>query len=452
VGFENFWAPLYWIFLVYVMAVGGRFDAEPALVLCLRLFSIFLIGIGLYRLGFRSPSRAATEAIFILLAGLLLILVQLIPLPPALWTALPGRGFVVEGLRAMGLEPGWMPLSLSPPQTRLSFLAFLPPVAAFIGVLSLSREQQWTTFAIIILCALAQSFLGMAQKFGIAPYFYEYTNVGYATGTFANRNFLAALLYSSIPLIFALAARAARQGRINNLAVLLITGAALFVIFVGLASAGSRAGILLAMVAFIGSAALFWGGTSSTSSRTAQTRWKVIAVIAAVLVLGQFGMLTILRLAQLDAINDLRLQLYETTLRASWLYFPFGSGFGTFVPIYQMAETPESRLGAYVNHAHNDWLELWLEGCVPVAFILLAFLVWFGRRLYSLWRPQYSGANNLSRAASLGCGLLLAHSLVDYPLRQPALAALFGLFCGLLTIIPTEPRTREPASPARLTG
>jgi hypothetical protein len=39
----------------------------------------------------------------------------------------------------------------------------------------------------------------------------------------------------------------------------------------------------------------------------------------------------------------------------------------------------------------------------------------------------------LQRAAAITCGLLLLHSIVDYPLREPALAALFGLFCGFMT-------------------
>src|SRR4051794_33274885 len=48
--------------------------------------------------GERPQWRAAAKPLaLILVAGLMLILLQLVPLPPALWTRLPGRGPVSEG-------------------------------------------------------------------------------------------------------------------------------------------------------------------------------------------------------------------------------------------------------------------------------------------------------------------------------------------------------------------
>jgi hypothetical protein len=41
-------------------------------------------------------------------------------------------------------------------------------------------------------------------------------------------------------------------------------------------------------------------------------------------------------------------------------------------------------------------------------------------------------------AASLVIGLLLAHSLVDYPLRTTAMSVIFGLACGILAA-PNDP-------------
>ena len=40
---------------------------------------------------------------------------------------------------------------------------------------------------------------------------------------------------------------------------------------------------------------------------------------------------------------------------------PVGAGLGTFVPVYAMFEKPEQVSLFYVNRAHNDVLELWLE-------------------------------------------------------------------------------------------
>ena len=51
---------------------------------------------------------------------------------------------------------------------------------------------------------------------------------------------------------------------------------------------------------------------------------------------------------------------------------PFGSGFGTFVPVYEKF-APRTLLGGYANHAHDDGLELWLAGVLAV-MLAIGFL------------------------------------------------------------------------------
>jgi O-antigen ligase len=312
-----------------------------------------------------------------------------------------------------------------------------------VASLSLAPGDRWRIVFLLLAGVLLSILLGLGQKFQGPQswlYFYEDASRGSATGTFANRNFFAALLYCAIPLTWALSLRLIRDGRISRYVVALFGGIMLLVIILGLASAGSRAGIILAMVALLASATLGWGG-QATDRRSSQSRWAIIAAAVALLVLGQFGMVAILRLAELDPVSDYRTQISEVSLRAAWAYFPFGSGFGTFVPVYAMYETPKTMLASYVNHAHNDWLELWLEGGLPAALLLIGFLAWYAMGLFRLWRPS-SQADHLllQRAAAITCGLLLLHSIVDYPLREPMLAALFGLFCGFMTFTPDSRR------------
>ena len=68
-----------------------------------------------------------------------------------------------------------------------------------------------------------------------------------------------------------------------------------------------------------------------------------------------------------------------------------GFGLGTWPVVYPAYARFDNGLAA--NHAHNDWAEWAVEGGVPVIFVL---------------------------------------SLVDYPLREPALAALFFAMMGAL--------------------
>ena len=97
-----------------------------------------------------------------------------------------------------------------------------------------------------------------------------------------------------------------------------------------------------------------------------------------------------------------------------------------------MFETPPEISQSYVNHAHNDWLELTLETGLPGLILAVLFLAWFAIATYRIWRRGDSGIDSLlAQAATITVTLLLAHSLVDYPLRTTALACLFGFVCAL---------------------
>jgi O-antigen ligase len=95
----------------------------------------------------------------------------------------------------------------------------------------------------------------------------------------------------------------------------------------------------------------------------------------------------------------------------------------------------------YVNHAHNDYLEVALETGLPGILLLLAFLAWFALAALTAWRSSAEGGN-LARAATLVILVVLLHSLVDYPIRTAAVAAVFAASCALLL----PPRVRRRSS------
>ena len=73
-----------------------------------------------------------------------LIAIQLVPLPPAIWTALPGRDFVANGYALLGQPLPWLPISLAPYQTIASALWLLPPLAIIAGMLRLGAfRSSW---------------------------------------------------------------------------------------------------------------------------------------------------------------------------------------------------------------------------------------------------------------------------------------------------------------------
>jgi O-antigen ligase len=123
------------------------------------------------------------------------------------------------------------------------------------------------------------------------------------------------------------------------------------------------------------------------------------------------------------------------------------------VPIFQRFEPRTLVQHVYVNHAHNDWLELWLGGGVPAILLIIGFLSWFAAASHRVWRASRPEASvldlALAQAATIVIILLLLHSLVDYPLQIPTLSVLFAIACACL-IPPRRSRDDEEMS-ARLT-
>jgi O-antigen ligase len=168
-------------------------------------------------------------------------------------------------------------------------------------------------------------------------------------------------------------------------------------------------------------------------------RWRDrrgAALAAGVVVLAIVGQGALLALARTATFSDaFRMQMYRTTLQAARSFMPVGSGFGTFDPVYRMFEDPATLLRPYVNHAHNDWLELLLEGGLPAAGLALAGLIWFALSTARVWRSTHNGERShplLARAGWVVIALFLFHSLLDYPLRTTANAAVLALAGALL--------------------
>jgi len=387
------------------------------------------------------------------LAIALLPLVQLIPLPPWIWTNLPGREGVTEVFDLLGGARPWMPISVSPNATWLSFLSLLPPFAIFIGVIQLSYRERRRLSLVLVAVGIISAFVGLiqvAQGPASALRFFAFTNPTEAVGFFANRNHFAALLYAVLLFAIAWAIDVAfKTGTWKDvksfepvMIVALAAGFVVPIIFITAeAMARSRAGLGLTMVASAAAFAIALpsqrNASESAPGRLASNKFLLGAIALAVMLVVQFALYRILERFGSDPLEDARIGFTHDTLRAALSFMPLGSGMGTFVPVYGMFEEPQYVLiNAYANHAHDDFLELWLETGVIGMGILLAFLIWFASRAIKLWRTFPVSARpldlSLARAATIVVALLAAHSFVDYPLRTGAIMAIFAFACALL--------------------
>ena len=109
--------------LSIALAVGGAGASFPRLELLVEIAGVVTL---VYFTATRRPWRLAglsRFALAIMALIVLLPLVQLIPLPPAIWTHLPGREVATRVSALTGLAGQWRPLSLNPEATIRSVIA-----------------------------------------------------------------------------------------------------------------------------------------------------------------------------------------------------------------------------------------------------------------------------------------------------------------------------------------
>ena len=233
---------------------GGSRDDIGSLVI-LRPVAVIACGYALWTLN-ADTARHYRAALAIAVAGMVLVVMQLVPLPPAVWTTLPGHGIVSDIDRTAGLGALWRPWTMSPTGTWNALFALFVPLAALLLGIQLPREDQFRLLGVIGGLGLLSALVGLLQTLGPANgplYFYQITNNGFAVGLFANRNHAATLLACIFPMlaVYASIERSAEVARFRSWAALMLAAALLPLILV----TGSRAGLLLSVIG-LGLAAL----------------------------------------------------------------------------------------------------------------------------------------------------------------------------------------------------
>ena len=200
----------------------------------------------------------------------------------------------------------------------------------------------------------------------------------------------------------------------------------------------SRGGIisLLLQILFLG--ALL---RRSENVRNKAFNAVVIAVTAMVLITWLGIGDTLLRFQGLMAENlsqDQRLSISKDSWQI-FLHHPWaGTGLGTFKFIYPQYE--RFYYGEYINHAHNDYLELLAEtGLMGGACAALLIGLLFRHGINRLRFARRSTSQAFHAGALVGCAGLLIHGLVDFNFHILSNALLFLLMAALATSPPQPP-------------
>ena len=413
-------------FLVILWIAGGASRADVLGQGVVRFFAwAFLVGFVLFSARFEW--RRVKPIAILLGLTILLVALQLLPLPPAVWTALPGRDLLIQAAEVSGQPQPWRPISISPGATANALGSLVVPAVVLLLCAQLSREQQWHIAAVLLALVFGGCILALLQFSGasFANPFINY-QVGLVSGNFANRNHFALFVALGCLIAPVWGFRGERNSRWKSVAALALLPFFLLVIF----ATGSRAGTLLAILAIV--AGFLMVRANAIRELRALPRWASVtifiasvSVVIGAVVLSLFlgRAVAINRALDLEVAEDLRSKAFPTLVDMIGRYFPAGTGFGTFDPVYRIGEPDALLQPLYFNHAHNDWLEVLLNGGLAGAVLLGGVLVWVVTASIMAWRRSEQG-NGLAWTGAIGLLLVMLASIPDYPARTPMIMAI----------------------------
>ncbi|MCM2476077.1 O-antigen ligase family protein [Rhizobium sp. CG5] len=383
------------------LVMGGGTVRGVAIDALLQIFIICAATYTIIRLRKSQTSwLGVTLFVLVLCAGL----VQVIPIPTELIHSLRPEIFLPY-LPDSQMEQSLSTISLSTSRTLPAIIIVLSVISMFIAFSKLSERDIAGILPFYIL-GLVVIMIVLVLRYSnvISDKSDHYLGYFANLGLFANENHLSILLCASIPLLVYLAFFRTR----SYFPVFLVA----FVLLCLLAI-GSRAGIQIGFAVLVMSIFVL--------ARRARLAGSVILGLLITLVVYGYG--AFVRIGGDEVQTGLeRRDFALTTLRGIGDNWILGTGYGSFDLIYPHYERLEDVYSPYVNHAHNDVLEIVLEGGAMGAFIVLFYL------MALLLRLARSQANQLQLLSFLSIGVILVHSTVDYPLRTMAVAASFAFF------------------------
>ncbi|NDV89428.1 hypothetical protein GTW51_22535 [Aurantimonas aggregata] len=367
--------------------VGGdtvsNFNGDLLIFAAFLVFGLALPDIQLTRVG----TLPAVFGILILLC----VLVQMLPL-----------GMLdSDGLGPMFLTSSFIETS------RVLLSAFCALMVLFVALsLSYTQVRALMPFLYVALyCNLLMGAVQFSSRTRIREGLFDYPLAG---GFFVNPNHFSTFLVVFIPfLMFSILYEKRKRFAVGTLCAVLLV----------LLAANSMAGVGLGLVVTVASAL-------GLMERRHLSLYAVLGglLLVAVYLVGFQNQVSM----ESSVSATTRYQFAMTTLEGIRAYFWMGVGYGTFADAYPMFMRPEDIQRWYVNHAHNDYLELVFEGGILALMLIVLYLALFVRQAWLSWSDPFK------RSAAIAIAIILIHSTVDYPIRTFAILLMFAVLNGVL--------------------
>lgn len=382
-----------------------------------------------------------------------LTMLQVVPLPKAWVTALSPRTTELrdqllpsaEETGAERVAETTATLSLAPGATRLEVLRLVSVLALFAAVRNniVDPGSFYRLGWLMALNGVLLALVGMGQLTSSPRnvVYWSFPTKGQVFGPFVCRNHAAYYLNLCLGLAaglllgtryFLTSDRTSWRGMFRDGRVLWL------ICFIGIMLAGllgtlSRGGLIGLGMGFVTCFGLLMFRFGK------QTPWigaALIVGLSAALIFWQGSDRVSQRWEKLGGENSKPEARIEVWARAFPLIkeFPlFGTGWGTFGHIEQTRRHPGDDPYVFNDHAHNDFLELWIEGGtiqLLLVIAIIALVIRAGIRAAS--QLGDTGLGRLALGALLAVVAVVFHSFVDFGMHIPAVAVLAAVVGGLL--------------------
>ena len=417
------------------LVFGGGGSRYPLANLLVQLSALAL---ALLFIGFARGRLAAVPKGLYILAGLTLALplIQILPLPPAIWQQLPGRDLVQASLKLLGTEGGWFPWSVDRGRTVVAFASLIPGVA-LLALYPWGRTDAGYRALFLLIVLGVANFIFAALQLAVPGNVlnpYPVLSEGRLYGFFASHNssglFFVICLCASIGAFRLTQRKTLTRGFIALAGILMVLGTIL---------TNSRSSTFLLLLPI---AQMAWLGFKSRPNKLSGR--SAIAVAAGALALiGGIGIFLVqstrlsatwARFAELD---DRRPEIWEDSLFSVERFWPFGSGMGTFRDVFPVDESLEHVLAGTPGRAHSEYFELAIEAGIFGLILAAAWAVWLVLRF---WLARHQANAAAVQAAALAILCISLQGLIDYPLRNQALLCIAGLL--IATMVGREPDSK----------
>ncbi len=378
------------------------------------------------------------------------ILFQLIPLPPFIIEFISPAAFSIqEKVFTLTDNHSWMTLSVNHKATLSEFFRYGTYVMFYLLTVQFLKEKD-TLQAVVLVIAVFGGLLAFSSILqfyltkDMALWFRYSPDNSMVVGPYANHNHYAGLMEMIFPIVLALfffyRPRIAKTSFIRGIAEILsqekanihiLIGASALLIMVSIFVSLSRG----AMISMSVSLVLF----SLLLLKRKISRGNTIVIMGIVmlasLAISWFGWDQILdRFARLKnaqgVIYESRLDFWKDSKQIIDDFTATGSGLGTFIHIYPPYKSIiDNRT---LSHAHNDYIELLVEGGIISFFLIAAFLFVLFYKTHRIFLTRRDAFSIYLYLGSLTAVIsILIHSFTDFNMHIGANGLWFFFVAGL---------------------